>query len=256
MELKVLKRLAAQRTGVLVLLRFVLCCQLALLPGASRADQALEYTLYTEELPPYSFSHEGKAAGLSVDIVSELFLRAGLRFDIRIVPWQRAYVATKNTPQACVFPLQRTQQREASFHWISPIVITRTGLYTLESSVYRIRTLADIAELTVGTYRGSAASDYLRGFGFDVDITANEAVNLHRLRYQRIPVWAVDTLTAHFLAKQAGVDDLKEQLVFFTSLRSLACNLAMPDALIKRLNNLLNTMHKEGTIARLKERYR
>lgn len=213
------------------------------------------YVLYTEQLPPYSIDQEGGAAGLSVDIVSALFSRVELPFEIQIVPWKRAYAVARNSAQACIFPIQRTQEREASFHWFSPITITQTGFYTLENSVHQIRTLGDVSGLKIGTYRGSAVAEYLSRLGYDVDMSASEATNLDRLRYQRIQVWAADTLTAKYLAEQARVDRLDEQLVFYTSLRSLACNLAMPSSVVETLKSELKAMHQDGSIDQLVEKY-
>lgn len=238
--------------------RYAPCWLAALVALNSSAVQSDSetYTLYTEELPPYSIAQEGGAAGLSVDIVSELFSRAELPFDIQIVPWKRAYMATRNSTQACVFPIQRTQEREASFHWLSPIMITQTGLYTLDDSVHRIRTLGDVSGLKIGTYRGSAVAEYLRRLGYDADISTTDGLNLKRLSYQRIEAWAADTLTAPYLAAQSGMTRLRERLVFFTSLRSLACNVAMPLSVVEKLKVELKAMHQDGSIEQLVEKYR
>lgn len=236
--------------------KFCLGASLLISSTISHSQTVDPYVLYTEELPPYSTTQSGQISGLSVEIVSTLFDRAGIPFQIEIVPWQRAYVVSQRLENACLFPIQRTQERESMFHWFSPIMVTQTGFYTLSESPGQIRTLEDVGELKIGTYRGSAVADYLQRLGYDVDLSSDDEMNLKRLQHMRIQVWAADTLTAKTLARQAGLSMLQEQLVFFTSLRSLACNLAMPVDQVARLNDELQQMHRTGVIRRLVSKYR
>jgi len=214
------------------------------------------FTLLTEELPPYSIKKGGAPSGAAVDIVSELFKRVGIQFTVKIVPWQRAYNGAVEGANTCVFPMQRNQEREALFQWVSPVLITQNGFYTLDSSSHKIRTIDDVKGLKIGSYRGSAVAEYLTNNGYKVDVLPKDAPNLQKLSAGRIDVWAADTLVASHLSKKANVTNIKEQLVYFSSLRALGCNLGTPQATVDKLQAELKNMYGDGTVEGILKNYR
>lgn len=228
----------------------------ALLVGWNASLNAETFALMTEELPPYSMTVEGQASGASVDIVSELYRRAGFAFEVKIIPWRRADLAARSHSYHCFFPVQRSQENEVLFRWVSPIMISQSAFYTLPDTGVKIRTLRDAHRLKIGTYNGSGAASYLRDLGYQLELTTTDAPNLRKLEFNRINVWAADTLTANYLARQANETELEEQLVYFTTLRALACNLGTPQRFIDKLNLELKAMYSDGTIDRLLSRYR
>jgi len=218
--------------------------------------QASTFTLFTEELPPYAMKVKGEPSGASVEIVSELFKRAGLDFKVRIVPWKRAYLTTLKEKNSCIFPVQRNQEREVQFHWVSPILITQTGFYTNKDTPHDLRTMNDVEGLKIGSYKGSAAAEYLTSQGFKMQLITRDAPNIKKLQAKRIDVWAADTLMAASLMKEKKVTDVEESLVYFTTLRALACNLETSPATINKLSATLKEMYVEGAVEKIKQKYR
>jgi len=216
------------------------------------------FTLLTEELPPYSIKRDGNGSGTgaSIDIVSQLFTRAGFDFQIKIVPWKRAVVTSLHDENSCVFPLQRNQEREASYHWISPILITQTGFYTRDDSPHKLITIDDAKRLKIGTYNGSAVAEYLTSWGYDVELTTNDLPNIKKLYNNRIDVWAADTLSAKYLANELKMTNLKQQLVYFSTLRALACNTKVSEIKVNKLQQELKLMYSDGTIDKIISKYK
>ena len=227
----------------------------SLLVLVSPITSAASFTLLTEELPPYSIK-KGGTSGAAVEIVSELFKRAGLQFNVKIVPWQRAYNGAVEDANTCVFPIQRNQEREALFQWISPVLITQNAFYTLDDSKHSIRTIDDVKGLKIGSYRGSAVAEYLTSNGYTVDLVPKDAPNMQKLGAGRIDVWAADTLVASHLTKKANVTNVKEQLVYFSTLRALGCNLSTSQSTIDKLQAELKSMYGDGTIEKIMMKYR
>lgn len=228
----------------------------ALLVAWNAPLKAETFALMTEELPPYSMTVEGQATGASVDIVSELYRRAGFAFEVRIMPWKRADLAARTQSYHCFFPVQRSQENEVLFRWVSPIMISQSAFYTLSEPSVEIRTLSDARRLKIGTYNGSGVASYLQELGYQLELTTTDAPNLRKLEFNRIDVWAADTLTATYLARQANETELEEQLVYFTTLRALACNLGTPQRFIDKLNLELKAMYADGSIDQLLQPYR
>ncbi len=53
-------------------------------------------TIVTEDFPPYNYEQDGKASGLSSEVVQAVLKEIGLQADIIFYPWRRAYHAVQN----------------------------------------------------------------------------------------------------------------------------------------------------------------
>jgi len=223
---------------------------------AASAASAQVFTLQTEALPPYAYKQNGQLKGVAVEIVSQLFKNAGFDYEVRIVPWKRAYTNALYKADTCVFPVQRNQEREAQFHWVSPIVIAKTAFYTNANSTTNIRTLNDVAKLNIGSYLGSATAQYLEDQGFHVEQTTRDEQNILKLRSNRIDVWATDVLVANYLLQQESMtNDIKVRLIYFSTLRGLACNKSVSQSDIERLSDELRKMYLDGTVEKIAQKY-
>jgi polar amino acid transport system substrate-binding protein len=213
------------------------------------------FTLYTEKLPPYSSVINNKIQGLSVDIITELFKRSELEIDFQILPLKRAILMTIQEPDSCVFPLERNQEREVDFKWVSPVQISKNAFYVLNDSPIDIRTLADVKNYVVGSYLGSATANYLAEQGIKTSEVSYDAQNIKMLISNRIDIWASDTLVADFLLSENGDKSIEKELIYFTTLRALACNLNFPSRAHETLENNLAAMYRDGTILKLMAKY-
>lgn len=220
-------------------------------PGAGAVQ------LMTEELPPYSFQQGREVNGLSIDIIRELFRRSEVAYEIRMVPLRRALATVEQNPDACVFPLERSQEREARYTWVSPLLITRTGFYSRPDSDLAVHSLADARELAVGTYAGSAVHEYLQSFGYSgVQVAREELLNARKLQAKRIDLWATDSVSGRYFARRAGITGIQEQFVFLTTLRGIACNAGISPGITRTLQRELRGMHVEGVVRGIMDRYR
>ncbi len=225
--------------------------------GVAVAAPATALQLMTEELPPYSFKSNNRVDGLSIEIITELFKRAGVSFDIRLVPLRRALATVEAEADSCVFPLERSQEREARFAWVSPLLITQSAFYSSTGRDLRVRSLADARDLSVGTYGGSALHEYLVTFNYSaLQIAREELLNARKLQAGRIDLWATDTISGEYFARRAGIADLREQLVFMTTLRGIACNPSISPAILRSLRHELKKMHLEGRVTHIMNSYR
>ncbi len=213
--------------------------------------------LMTEELPPYAYQSGDKVEGLSIELVDALFKRANMRYEIRVVPLKRALQTVDQRADACIFPLERTQEREAQYAWVSPLLITRNAFYSLPDSGLVIRSLKDAQDLSVGIYAGSALHDYLATFDFTaLQVVREELLNARKLGRNRIDLWATDSVSGHYFARRAGIRDIREQFIFLTTLRGIACNPGVAPNVVRSLRQELREMHAQGEVKRIMDSYR
>lgn len=215
-------------------------------------------TLYLATETPVYAARDGEApTGLGSDMVRELMRRTGIRYSIDLLPWKRAYNAALERPDACVYSTTRTPEREREFKWIGPIADADWVLMARADRSFQLRTLEDARRYRIGTYNGDARDQFLRERGFDVDPASNDQVNPGKLMLGRIDLWAASLglNSRQTLARQGYAGKVVPVLVFKRIHTYLACNRAVPDPLVARMNGALQAMERDGTVRAIRSKY-
>jgi len=229
---------------------------LALVLTSGAQSHEHDFRLLTYIDPPYVYPADSDEKGLAVLLIEQLMSRAGFTYTLDIYPPKRSLLVALATPGTCVFPIERSQEREVQYSWVSPILFSSHGLYQrANTSSAKLRSLSDAQNMTIGTYLGSGIGEYLRGLGFTVEETANNESNILKLAANRIDLWASDTLSAQYIADTKNIALDKPELVFFTSLRAMACHPLVSGEKIQLLNQTLKTMYQDGSVEKLRQRF-
>ena len=210
----------------------------------------------TENSPPGSMQEGGKIIGSATDKVREALARSAVSYSIDMQPWKRAYTAAVLRPDGCVYSTTRTPEREPLFKWAGPTDEGEWVLLGRADRQYKLRTLEDARGLRIGTYHGDARDDYLRARGYLVDPAPNDLINPPKLMMNRIDLWAAGLRRGSgVLALNGWSGKIVPVLTFNRVKLYLACNLAVPDATIAKLNAAFEAMERDGTARRLERKY-
>jgi len=211
----------------------------------------------TESAAPSSMEDsEGKVIGIATDKVRAALDRAGLAYRIDLLPWKRAYAAARERPNACVYATSRTPERESSFKWVGPIDSAEWVLMASANRRFPLRTLDDARPYRIGTYNGDARDQFLRSRGFRVDSAPNDLTNPRKLLLGRIDLWAASLRVGSPVLEQNGwAGKIVPVLVFNRLEVYLACNRAVPDEVIARLNAAFAALEHEGVMRRIERAY-
>lgn len=214
---------------------------------------ASTYTLEFAENPPFTMVEAGKEKGVAIDVIHRLFEKAGLKYQFLAVPLARGMDDAKSKAYTCVFPVQRAQSNEAEYLWVSPIFVINSGFFTHPDAKNGFQVMAGAKKLKVGALRGSGDAEYLKSFGFTVEETNTQDQNVKKLLSKGIDAWATDTLSAAYFMKQQTTSavNTKRAFIFRRSLGSLACNTRVPRADINKLQSVLDSMIKDGSLQKL-----
>ncbi|WP_228893878.1 substrate-binding periplasmic protein [Pseudoduganella aquatica] len=233
---------------------------LAMFFSAAQAYAGPPETLFIagEHSPPASWKEGELVTGRETDKVRELLARAGVPYQIDILPWKRAYTMAQRQPNTCVYSTSRTPEREQQFKWIGPTDEAEWVFIGRTDHSFPLRTLEDARPLRIGTYNGDARDEFLRARGFNVEPVQNDASNPKKLLLGRIDLWAIgmragSNVLAQFPAIERG--ELAPLLSFHKVKVYLACNPALPDALADKMNAALDSMRRDGTFIRLERKY-
>lgn len=229
------------------LLILSLCACLFGMPDV-RAD-TLQVLTYEES--PFALRVGKTQKGLLVDMLKELFSRTDLQYELRFIPLKRAIITTERLPGHCVLPVARNQEREANFHWISPVLVSRYGLYSRTDEKIQLTTLLDAKPYTIGSFLGSGIGEYLQELGFNVELASVSAQNLRKLKRSRIDLWAAELISAQAQMQLQAINFGDPELVFYTSIRAMACNVEMPLDQKFKLEQALQSMYRDGYMREL-----
>ncbi|MDK2124685.1 substrate-binding periplasmic protein [Parachitinimonas caeni] len=235
-------------------LQTVFACT-TLLWGVCAASPLL-VTLNTEDSPPFNMLVDGKIVGIAADKVRLMMEKTGIRYQIDLLPWRRAYEMALTQKLTCVFATTRTKEREPLFKWIGPLASTDWVLYGKAERKISLRSLEDARAYVIGTYNGDIRDNYFRSKGYRVDTAPDDNLNPGKLMAGRIDLWASGRYEgAQLLARRGLAGDIMPLLSFNHADLYLACNLEAPDSLIRQMENALNTLIQDGTSARIDRLY-
>ncbi|MDW3712482.1 MULTISPECIES: substrate-binding periplasmic protein [Pseudomonas] len=238
---------------------------LMVLAGFARADVDENYSvvLLTENFPPYNmaingknFAQEDNVDGIAVDVVKEMFKRAGIKYNLTLrFPWERIYKLALEKPDYGIFVTARLPEREQSFKWVGPIGPDDWVLLARGDSTISLTSLEQAKQYKVGAYKGDAISQALAEKGIEATTSLRDQENAKKLEKGQIDLWATGDPAGRYLAKQEGVSGLKTVLRFNKAELFLALNKETPDEVVKRLQDALDKMRAEGLVDQILNSY-
>ncbi|BAU77068.1 substrate-binding periplasmic protein [Metapseudomonas furukawaii] len=238
---------------------------LMVLAGAARAevDEHYSVVLLTENFPPYNMSINGKnfaqednIDGIAVDIVREMFKRAGVKYSLTLrFPWDRIYKLALEKPGYGVFVTARLPEREQSFKWVGPIGPDDWVMLARADSPISLSSLDDARQYKVGAYKGDAIAEYLIQQKLEPVTALRDQENAKKLEKGQIDLWATGDPAGRYLARQEGVGGLKTVLRFNQAELFLALNKDVPDEVVNRLQASLDQMRAEGFVDEILDSY-
>ena len=240
------------------MLKRLLLASSLLLAGTVHAEISPDYSmvLLTENFPPYNmaingknFAQEDNIDGIAVDIVREMYKRAGIKYSMTLrFPWERIYKLALEKPDYGVFVTARLPERESAFKWVGPIGPDDWVLLARGDSPIALKSLDEAKKYRVGAYKGDAMAEYLAGHGFEPELALRDQENAGKLQKGEIDLWASGDPAGRYLAKQVGVSGLKTVLRFNSDQLYLALNKETPDEVVQKLQAALDKMRAEGFV--------
>lgn len=207
--------------------------------------------------PPYIFDpNETDSKGLVEIIFESLMQRTNIKYDIQIMPAKRAEIFAQTNQNTCVFPIEKSQEREVFFSWVSPIIVSKQGFFSDPNHPIFLQVLEDAWPYRIGSYLGSGMGEYLESFGYQVDLATQNEANILKLKMNRIDLWSSDILTAEHFSKISGIEISASKLDFFTTLRAIGCHLSVAQNTVSRMQQELQEMYKSGQIYNIVQKFK
>ncbi len=233
-----------------ILQLFLLYCLSVLLGNDSiilyASEEANEkIVVYTEDYPPFNFvdPDSGDIAGYATEKVRSVLEKAGLEYEIRMLPWKRAIRSVKSNENALIYTLVRTPARESMYRWLVSIAPADFHVF-MRADDLRVPTYE---ALKAGSYTASCivkdiTCDLLIALGIPSEnITAvpNDKTGDFKLTMAgRTDIFLSDSETFKFLREQDNFDTDLVKRTLRVNIQTgfyLAGNLNMPKATWQRI---------------------
>ncbi len=241
---------------------FYLIVMLALLvPMCLKALTLDDFTIMTEEYPPYNFEQNGVVKGMAIEMMSELMKRTNCKKtakDIQVLPWARSYKDVQEKPNTILFSMTRSKEREPLFKWVGPISPTKIVLFAKKAKKIKINSPADIKNYPCGAIRDDIGHQLLTKAGItNIDLTADMGSNIKKLDTDRITLWAYEENVAKWEMKNTikNYADFESVYTLLSADLYIAFNKNTPDAFIQQLQKVFDSMKKDGTIQKIMDKY-
>lgn len=232
-----------------------LCILGAMLALQGHAFAADALKIYSEEWPPMSFSKNGRAEGMAVEVVQALQGLLGNKQPIQIQPWARVYNALLNEPNTLLFSVGGSAERIKHMTLIGPIATSHTEVFARRDKASQFIGLGEkIKSYTVASYKGSIFADAAWRAGFEsVDLSANPQIAAQKLMVGRVDLWVDGSLAVGPILEKAGLkrEDIASVLVLESLDLYLAFSQGTPDSTIDRWEEALRTLKQSGTFAKI-----
>ncbi|QIR14844.1 substrate-binding periplasmic protein [Shewanella aestuarii] len=230
-----------------------LCCLVCVSLPTVDASEKMTVITYQEE--PFAHQVKGVKQGMVIELIEKLFNQAGIDYEVIFYPLKRGMAMAKSHQNTCVLPIERSQQRESQYRWLGPVLLSRYGFYSKKALTTPLITLDDAKSYRIGSFLGSGVGEYLANYGYQVELANNDSLNLRKLARGRIELWAADVVTAKSIMNKEGINVGEPELVFFTSIRAMACHLSMDEARHKALSEALLVLYQSGYMTELNTKY-
>jgi polar amino acid transport system substrate-binding protein len=215
-------------------------------------------TVLTGNIEPYAIE-KGPRQGAGIDMIREMGKRAGLDVDIVFKPWQRALAEAAQGPNVAIFPLTRTQEREAKYRWVVGMIPGEPfALLAIRPDV-DISSFDAVRDKLVGGMRNAPAEGILRHNGLtNLDLDTDNPASLKKLLRGRTDAWLARVSEAKSMMAEMGEDPARLRIgVSAPSPDSfLAASLDFPQTIAQKLAKAFDSIKADGTYDKIIDSYK
>lgn len=196
---------------------------------------------YSEENPPLNYTHPetGEFTGAATELIREIMRKADLPYSVMAQPWKRGYRSTQAEKNACIYGTVWSTDRADHFKWVGPLFTGGWAVYQKKDGTAKATSIEDLKGYTVSAREGTAAFARLQAESEAQVIGAPRDDMAASLLYNgRADFWLSGVFMVGHSSSRAGVLVPELSFVWQPSRVMLACNKAVDQSIINRLNEV------------------
>ncbi len=215
----------------------------ALLTGAFAAP----LQVVTENWRPYNYIDDGIVKGTATKIVRQVLEQAGIKYNIEVYPWARAYKLAQQQKNLLIYSIIRIPSRDSLFKWVRPLGRgSTTYLYRLKKNPHVNPTdLGQARQYQVITSTDSMDHLWLRYNGFTLLHAPGTVEQMIKMFHKnRADMIAIESISMADEFNHYGFDasQVVPVMPLFTAPPYIAVSLSTSDEMVEKLRKAYDTL--------------
>lgn len=223
------------------------------------AGETTEPEVVCSNIAPFVFVEQEHYRGYAYELGQEAMRRLGYQSAIQVQPLARANRTVQSEPNVIALWLGRIPEREATVHWLYPVVVDDFSVYTVKGRPNAM-TLEQAKSLgMLGANIGATNAIEAQRSGLDrVELVTSDDANGRKLMAGRIDGWIASRSAVRFFIRLHGLPE--ETFVRGAKVSDyqawVVASLGSDPAVITAWITTLQAMDQDGTLSRLAQEYR
>ncbi|MCP4176746.1 MAG: amino acid ABC transporter substrate-binding protein [bacterium] len=214
----------------------------------------IEYIVFTEDYPPYSYKENGVIKGSSTELIKTIFKRLKIdNYRILLLDWDLSYEFVQYIPNSIIYSLTKIKVREDKFKWAGPIATNYWYLFANSDNDniknIKINKFGDLDRYRIGVQKQSSIALYLKSRDINNLTQSTTSMQvLQDLLDNKVELMATSESVAYSLMKKLNKSQKLLNNVYTLKKRQLyiGFNLKISDSLVKKIQLTLDEMKKDG----------
>jgi len=212
-----------------------------------------------DDYPPFSYvDNSGQLKGIAVELAEVLFARVGLKEEIQVVHWPKAYAKLLKQPNVLYFSMNRSKARQKNFEWIGDVLKERIYLYQKrDRKNIRLNTIADARQYRVGGVKLWDTTAWLGKQGVAVLELEESWLGLKLIALGKLDLMAFTELHLAYESARYGLDP--GQFMKAIEIRQVPLAFAMSKGsnpvLLNKLRKAFKKIRNNGEYQRIYDKY-
>lgn len=162
-----------------------------------------------EAWPPFEFKEGSDATGIDVDIAKAIFDKMGIPYQMKILPWARAWAMVEKGEADAVFSTSRKSKREPYLYYPKEDMWTSSFVFFVAKDKKKdsFDGYNDAQGLTVGVVKGNSYNDDFWAAKLKTEESVDLPSALKKLASGRIDLLPADKTVGLYSLKQLGLQD-------------------------------------------------
>ncbi len=251
-----------------ILMAIVFLVSVVTIPGSAFGNNINKIQWITENYPPFNYvDDEGELRGITIDILMEIWKKVKLnktKKDIEVLPWARGMLILKNNDTTCLFGMGINESRKKKFIFVGSIPNVNRGIIAKKSKHYSFNSISEInsgfGDSRIGVVREDIGQiTFLEQGGNPMllhQVVSGENL-VSMLKLDRIDAIVYGDMPAYKLMKKARIDYSAYEMfyVFSKGVSGYAFNKKTDPAIIQKLQQAYDELHREGIVMRIRNSY-
>ncbi len=224
-----------------------------------QAGDEPEPRVVCSNIAPFVFSEQGNYRGYAYELGQAVMQRLGYRGVVEVQPLARANRTVQSEANVIALWVGRIPEREATVHWIYPVVVDDFSVYTVKGQPVAATLEQAKALKMLGANIGAANAIAAQRRGLErIELITSDDANGRKLMAGRIDGWIASSTAVNYFLRLHGLpDDTLVKGVKLSDYQAwVVASLQSDPAVRATWQATLHQLELEGELSRLADRYR